>query len=570
MTEQIRRDSMHSPTTELERVLLALVNGSPSLIFVKDTEFRYLFVNNRFAEYGPQTVDTIVGLTDHDITSKEVADALRVAEARVMATNAPLEYEEEVPTPVGVRHFLTIKFPVRDARGALFGLAGMVTDITERKRREAERLAAREQVIAHQNDVLRELSTPLIPIADGVLAVPLIGTIGPARADQILQTLLAGISARRIRLVLLDVTGVHTVDAEVARMLVSTARAAGLLGAEVVLTGISPAVALELVGLGVDLGRITGRHSRSATVVAAQPHDAWGGDMTTEHTPMVGAQELAAALDEILIFVALLARDGAIIWANRVALTLGGCTLAEVVGCPLPCAPWWATGAAARAVLPGALAGATAGEVARVELELGQPDERPRRYELTLRLLREVPARSGMILVKGVDVTEARQRETLREREEATYRAVVDTQTDIISRIAADGTILFVNDAYCQFFGRARAALVGRSWHPLAHPDGHRGDRARAGPHEPRRAGRRHREPGARRRGRFRWVEFVNRGFYDTDGRLVELQSIGRDITLRKEGEVERRAPSDACRSASASRGSGCSPAAWPTTSTMS
>lgn len=248
---------MHSPTTELERVLLALVNGSPSLIFVKDTEFRYLFVNNRFAEYGPQTVDTIVGLTDHDITSKEVADALRVAEARVMATNAPLEYEEEVPTPVGVRHFLTIKFPVRDATGAIFGLAGMVTDITERKRREAERLAAREQVIAHQDDVLRELSTPLIPIADGVLAVPLIGTIGPARADQILQTLLAGISARRIRLVLLDVTGVHTVDAEVARMLVSTARAAGLLGAEVVLTGISPAVALELVGLGVDLGRIT-------------------------------------------------------------------------------------------------------------------------------------------------------------------------------------------------------------------------------------------------------------------------------------------------------------------------
>jgi two-component system cell cycle sensor histidine kinase/response regulator CckA len=263
--------------------------------------------------------------------------------------------------------------------------------------------------------------------------------------------------------------------------------------------------------------------------------------MTTEHTPMVGAQELAAALDEILIFVALLARDGAIIWANRVALTLGGCTLAEVVGCPLPCAPWWATGAAARAVLPGALAGATAGEVARVELELGQPDERPRRYELTLRLLREVPARSGMILVKGVDVTEARQRETLREREEATYRAVVDAQTDIISRIAADGTILFVNDAYCQFFGRARAALVGRSWHPLAHPDDIveiERELARMSPGEPvviienrvRDA-----------EGRFRWVEFVNRGFYDTDGRLAELQSIGRDITLRKEGEVERR-----------------------------
>jgi len=263
--------------------------------------------------------------------------------------------------------------------------------------------------------------------------------------------------------------------------------------------------------------------------------------MTTEQTPVVGAQELAAALDEIRVFVALLTRDGAIVWANRAARGLGGCTLAEVVGCPLPDAPWWATSTAARAVLPGALACAAADEVARVELELGRPDERPRWYDLTLRLLSEGAEGAGMILVKGIDVTAARQREALWEREEATYRAVVDTQTDIISRIAADGTIKFVNDAYCQFFGRSRAALLGRSWHPLVHPADIAAierELARMSPAEPviiienrvRDA-----------EGRLRWMEFVNRGFYDVDRRLVELQSIGRDITLRKEGEVERR-----------------------------
>lgn len=257
MTEHNPQNSTHSPKTELERVLLALVNGSPSLMFVKDTAFRYLFVNSRFAEYGPQSVDSMVGLTDHDITPKEVADALRTAEVQVLATNAPLEYEEDVPTPVGVRHFLTIKFPVRDETGAIIGLAGTVTDITERKRREAERLAAQEQVIAHQSDELRELSTPLLPIADGVLAMPLIGALSPARADEILHTLLRGISARRATLALLDVTGVHTIDVKVAAMLVNIARAARLLGAEVVLTGISPAVALALVGLGVDLTGVT-------------------------------------------------------------------------------------------------------------------------------------------------------------------------------------------------------------------------------------------------------------------------------------------------------------------------
>ena len=257
MTEHNAQISTHSPQTQLERVLLALVNGSPSLIFVKDLEFRYLFVNSRFVEYGPHSVDSMVGLTDHDITPKEVADALRVAEVQVMATSAPLEYEEEVPTPVGVRHFLTLKFPVRDETGAIIGLTGMVTDITDRKRREAERLAEQERVIAHQSDELRERSTPLLPIADGVLAMPLIGAISPTRAGEILHTLLRGISAQRARFALLDVTGVHTMDVEVATTLVGIARAARLLGAEVVLTGISPAVALVLVGLGVDLTGVT-------------------------------------------------------------------------------------------------------------------------------------------------------------------------------------------------------------------------------------------------------------------------------------------------------------------------
>lgn len=253
MDDPTAQTSMHSPKTELERVLLALVNGAPCLMFVKDVAFRYRFVNRRFAEYGPHSVDTVVGLTDHDITPKEVADALRVAEVQVMATDAPLEYEEEVPTPVGVRHFLTVKFPVHDESGALVGLAGMVTDVTERKRREAER----ERLIAHQSDELRELSTPLLPIADGVLAMPLIGAIGPARAEEIVRTLIRGISEQEARFALIDITGVHTIDAEVAAMLVNTASAARLLGAEVVLTGVKPGIALALVDLGVVLAGVT-------------------------------------------------------------------------------------------------------------------------------------------------------------------------------------------------------------------------------------------------------------------------------------------------------------------------
>lgn len=262
--------------------------------------------------------------------------------------------------------------------------------------------------------------------------------------------------------------------------------------------------------------------------------------MTTENTPLIGAQELAAALDEIRVFFALLAHDGSIVWANRVALALGGCTLADLVTLPLSEAPWWTARAAALEVLPGALARAAAGEVAHLELEMGRPDVGPRRYDLTLRRLPGEPEQAGTLMAKGIDITEIKQRETQREREEATYRAVVDTQTEIISRIAADGTIEFVNDAYCRFFGRTRAALVGRSWHPLAHPADIAGierDLARMTPAEPVIViENRVRDA----EGAYRWVEFVNRGFYDAEGVLVELQSIGRDITLRKEGELER------------------------------
>jgi anti-anti-sigma factor len=243
--------------TALDPHLLALVNSAPSLIFLKDVRFRYLFANERFGSYGPKTCDEMVGLTDHDLLPEESAERLRADEVQVMSSRKMLEYEEQVTTPRGTRDFYTVKFPVYDARGELLGVGGFVTDITERKRIEAERLALHQQVIAAQQTTLRELSTPLLPIAEGVLAMPLVGTIDNARAREILETLLQGITAQRARTAILDVTGIRLMDAEVANALVNAARAARLLGARVVLTGISPAVAQTLVALGADLGDVT-------------------------------------------------------------------------------------------------------------------------------------------------------------------------------------------------------------------------------------------------------------------------------------------------------------------------
>ncbi|WP_437604875.1 PAS domain-containing protein [Sorangium sp. So ce834] len=136
-------------------------------------------------------------------------------------------------------------------------LATIARDLTPLREAELERLALQEQVIQAQQATLRELSTPLVPLAEGVVAMPLIGTLDTTRAQQAMEKLLDGIVQHQFHTAILDVTGVKEVDAESADALLRIARAARLLGAKLVLTGIGPDTAQTLVDLDVDLGGIT-------------------------------------------------------------------------------------------------------------------------------------------------------------------------------------------------------------------------------------------------------------------------------------------------------------------------
>jgi predicted ATPase/GAF domain-containing protein len=126
-------------------------------------------------------------------------------------------------------------------------------ELTERERAEDARASLHAEVLRVQAERLLELSTPLIPINDRIMVMPLIGTIDQARARQMVETALHGVEAAGAEFVILELTGVKDVDAAVATTLISTARALGLLGTQVVITGIRPAVAQMLVGLGFDL-----------------------------------------------------------------------------------------------------------------------------------------------------------------------------------------------------------------------------------------------------------------------------------------------------------------------------
>lgn len=114
----------------------------------------------------------------------------------------------------------------------------------------------RERVIRDQQEAIRELSTPVLPVREELLILPIVGVIDPLRARQLTGQLLHGIRTNRAKVVVIDITGVPSIDASVASHLVQTVEAARLLGARAIVTGLSPEIAQTLVTLGVDLTKM--------------------------------------------------------------------------------------------------------------------------------------------------------------------------------------------------------------------------------------------------------------------------------------------------------------------------
>lgn len=137
----------------------------------------------------------------------------------------------------------------------------LVSRQAEERAREAEEKA---KTIVAQRQAIQELSTPVIEVWDEILILPLIGTIDTSRARQIIENLLNSIVRTQAQAAIIDITGVPVVDTKVANHLIKTVEAAKMLGADVILTGVSPHNAQTLVNLGVELGNIATKSSLQA------------------------------------------------------------------------------------------------------------------------------------------------------------------------------------------------------------------------------------------------------------------------------------------------------------------
>jgi rsbT co-antagonist protein RsbR len=178
--------------------------------------------------------------------------------------------ERIIPRGVEIREVLGIVLLLRDVLGrSLFKKYGsdfaMLNRVLDAYEPAANRIAntvgvsfvhERERIIRQQQEAIRELSTPVLQFRDRLLILPIIGVIDPHRARQLTEQLLQGIRDNRAKVVVIDITGVPSVDSTVANHLVQTVDASRLMGATVIVTGLSSEIAQTLVTIGVDLTKM--------------------------------------------------------------------------------------------------------------------------------------------------------------------------------------------------------------------------------------------------------------------------------------------------------------------------
>ncbi|GGX85278.1 STAS domain-containing protein [Streptomyces fructofermentans] len=144
-------------------------------------------------------------------------------------------------------------------------------------------LSEGQALIDRQRLQLLEVATPVIKLWDGIVAVPLIGTLDSARSQVVMETLLEAVVEQHARFAILDITGVPTVDSLVAQHLMKTVAAARLMGAECVVSGIRPAIAQTIVHLGLDLGTVVTRASLADALAYALDQQGTGIVESTPH-----------------------------------------------------------------------------------------------------------------------------------------------------------------------------------------------------------------------------------------------------------------------------------------------
>ncbi|WP_437589370.1 PAS domain-containing protein [Sorangium sp. So ce1000] len=230
----------------------------PLTIWALDRDGIYVYHDGKAVAKAGLKPGQYLGCSVYDLyaTSPEAADDMRKW------------YDGQVRRGRGEAHgadWDTWLVPLRsEPGGRVDGVLGISLDVSESRLVEKELRIQLDQIAAQQR-VIRDLSTPIIEVWDGVLTLPMVGTVDSVRTAEVMDSLLAQIVEKRARFAILDLTGVEVVDTRVASHLVQLITAIRLLGADGIVAGIKPTVAQTMVALGLDLSQLnTQRNLRAA------------------------------------------------------------------------------------------------------------------------------------------------------------------------------------------------------------------------------------------------------------------------------------------------------------------
>jgi rsbT co-antagonist protein RsbR len=252
LEKKIKALEKENKNLKLDRNLLnSLLKHIPENIYFKDRESKFVRIGRAFGEYmGFKNPDDIIGKTDFDLFDEEHARPAYEDEQKIMETGEPLQKEEKEVYPDGSEKWVeTTKVPRYNEKGKIVGTFGISRDVTAKKLWEMER----EKKIEAQREELIELSTPVIDVWEGVLTVPILGSLDSERASRVSEALLTEIVEKRAAVAIIDISGISAVDSAVADRLIRTAKAVRLVGAEAILTGVGVEIAQTIADLGIDM-----------------------------------------------------------------------------------------------------------------------------------------------------------------------------------------------------------------------------------------------------------------------------------------------------------------------------
>lgn len=244
--------------------LTAILENTTDLVILTNEYWEITYANPSVMELLGYEPEEVVGETaqifayappgEKPVVNEEQPLPPGLEDSGVWVGEIPLRRKDG--SPLMVSEVLVL---LKDDKGNIEGFGVIARDITAERAAEAEREQMQMEIIETQRRALAELSTPTVPVINGVVVMPLSGTIDTRRGQQIMETLLQAIVAQQAEVAIIDITGVPVVDTGVANHLLQVGLAANMLGAEFVLVGISSEVAQTIVRLGVDLSGVTTR-----------------------------------------------------------------------------------------------------------------------------------------------------------------------------------------------------------------------------------------------------------------------------------------------------------------------